>query len=121
MGESTAARIDIKGYLTDLNPQTAELVTKTRVLVLDTVPEAVERYKWNHPWYELEGPVCYIMAYSNHVNLGFPRGAELMSEFEFLEGTGKGMRHVKIRSVDDLNKAKFAEVIEAAVRLNQGT
>jgi hypothetical protein len=119
MNESEPARIEIENYTADLDPVIVELVNKTRVLILDTVPDAVERYKWSHPWYELDGPFCYIMAFSKHVNLGIPRGAELMSRFEFLEGTGKGLRHIKIRTLDDLNANSLTEIILAAVALNQ--
>lgn len=82
------------------------------------MPEAIERYKWSHPWYEYKGSFCYIMGFSNHINLGFPRGAELVSRFNILDGTGKGMRHVKIQSKEDLQNPVIAELVMAAVELN---
>jgi Domain of unknown function (DU1801) len=38
----------------------------------------------------------------DHVNLGFVRGAELADSQGILEGTGKQMRHIKIRNMSDL-------------------
>ena len=42
-------------------------------------------------------PFAYVNAYNAHVNLGFFYGAFLPDEFGLLEGTGKRMRHVKLR------------------------
>lgn len=46
----------------------------------------------------------YVDAFSAHVNVGFFFGAELEDPAGLLEGTGRRMRHVKLRwghSVDD--------------------
>ena len=45
-----------------------------------------------------EAPFAYVNVYSQHVNVGFFYGAELPDESGILEGTGKNMRHVKLRS-----------------------
>lgn len=120
MANSEPQRVDIDGYTEKLDPEIASLVIAARQRVLDLIPEAAERYKWSHPWYELEGSFCYVMAYDDHVNLGFPRGAELLDDFPMLEGTGKGMRHVKIYESDDLEEPFIEDLIQAAVDLNQG-
>ena len=39
----------------------------------------------------------YVNAFTVHVNVGFFRGAELPDPKDLLEGTGRFMRHVKIR------------------------
>ncbi|MEK8029800.1 DUF1801 domain-containing protein [Ideonella sp. DXS29W] len=47
---------------------------------------------------------AYVNAFSAHVNLGFFHGADLADPSGLLEGTGKFMRHVKLRPghpVDD--------------------
>lgn len=119
MSEQPASRIDIDAYSAGLDQGIASLVKKARERILKQVPDASERMKWSHPWYELNGSFCYIMAFSKHLNLGFPRGAELLERFEFLEGTGEGMRHVKIRSPEDLEQPVIADLIEAAVELNR--
>lgn len=46
----------------------------------------------------------YVNVFTSHVNVGFLQGAELPDPHGLLEGTGKFMRHVKIRpgeSIDD--------------------
>jgi hypothetical protein len=39
----------------------------------------------------------YVNAFGDHVNVGFFRGAELPDAGGLLEGTGRFMRHVKLR------------------------
>jgi len=46
----------------------------------------------------------YVNAFTSHVNVGFFRGTELEDPTDMLEGSGKFMRHVKLRpgvGVDD--------------------
>ena len=47
----------------------------------------------------------YVNAFSAHVNVGFFRGAELADPDNLLQGSGKFMRHVKLRpdAMVDLN------------------
>src|ERR1700677_4384903 len=40
---------------------------------------------------------AYVNAFRDHVNVGFFRGAEIADPGGLLEGTGKFMRHVKLR------------------------
>lgn len=42
---------------------------------------------------------AYIAPQTKHVNLGFYHGSELADPTGLLEGTGKHLRHVKIRSL----------------------
>ena len=55
---------------------------------------------------------CYIAPQSKHINLGFMYGAELDDPDGLLEGTGKLLRHIKIRSVDDLRVPAVRGLIE---------
>jgi hypothetical protein len=59
------------------------------------------------------------MVLKNHVNLAFLRGAELTEARELLEGTGKGMRHIKVRSPKDIRKQAFAALVKEAARNDQ--
>lgn len=57
---------------------------------------------------------AYVNAFTAHVNVGFFRGAELADPTRLLEGTGKYMRHVKLRPGDDLDVHALIALIEAA-------
>jgi hypothetical protein len=49
------------------------------------------------------------------VNLKFFEGARLQDRAGILEGTGKGVRHVKFRSPADVDEEKIRELIDQAL------
>jgi hypothetical protein len=59
----------------------------------------------------------YTVANKNHVNLGFPQGAEMVIQGHDLEGTGKGMRHIKIHALADIRKPAITRLVKAAAAL----
>ncbi|HEX6215504.1 MAG TPA: DUF1801 domain-containing protein, partial [Vicinamibacterales bacterium] len=48
------------------------------------------------------------------VNVGFFRGAEMDDPMGLLEGTGKFMRHVKLRPGRDVDAAALKKLVETA-------
>jgi len=57
---------------------------------------------------------AYVNAFKAHVNVGFFRGAELVDPARLLEGTGKYMRHVKLRPDGDIDALALIKLIEMA-------
>lgn len=57
---------------------------------------------------------AYVDAFTSHVNVGFFQGAELPDPHGLLEGTGKFMRHVKLKLGSDVDTAALAALIDAA-------
>ncbi len=56
----------------------------------------------------------YVNAFKDHVNVGFFHGALLEDPARLLEGTGKRMRHVKLRPGQDVDAAALGNLIEVA-------
>jgi len=57
---------------------------------------------------------AYVGVFTAHVNVGFFQGAELPDPGGLLEGSGKFMRHVKLRPDAEADAAALAALIEAA-------
>jgi len=57
---------------------------------------------------------AYVNAFKAHVNVGFFRGAEIADPEGLLEGTGKFMRHVKLRPERDVDATALMKLIETA-------
>jgi len=57
----------------------------------------------------------YILPHNSWVNLGFFRGVDLPDPHSLLEGTGKKLRHIKIRSLEDTKNPMIHALIEAAL------
>jgi hypothetical protein len=58
----------------------------------------------------------YVGAFKAHANVGFFHGASLDDPTGLLEGTGKRMRHVKLRWGQPVDAAALESLIEAAYR-----
>jgi hypothetical protein len=67
-----------------------------------------------------EAAFGYVNAFTSHVNVGFFLGAGLADPDGLLEGTGKFMRHVKLRPGADVNAAELMQLIETAYRDMKG-
>ena len=63
-----------------------------------------------------DAPFAYVNAFKAHVNVGFFHGASLADPAGLLEGTGKRMRHVKLRWGAPVNEAALQALIDAAYR-----
>jgi hypothetical protein len=57
---------------------------------------------------------AYVGAYARHVSIGFFHGVDLPDPKGLLEGSGKRMRHVKLRWGDTLDEMAVAALIAAA-------
>ena len=57
---------------------------------------------------------AYVNAFTAHVNVGFFRGASLADPSNLLEGTGRFMRHVKLRPGDDVDAGALTRLIRTA-------
>ena len=57
---------------------------------------------------------AYVNAFRAHVNVGFFRGAEIADPDGLLEGTGKFMRHVKLRPGSEVDASALAQLVETA-------
>jgi hypothetical protein len=114
----TAAAID--AYVEKKNPKLKLVVDAVRALVSKAVPKSREALNpWGIPIFEWNGPLCYLMVGKNHVTFGFPRGASLHDPTRLLKGTGKNLRHVKLREVSDVHDANLKQLILQAKKLNR--
>src|SRR5579864_4411432 len=97
------------------------LAYRLRKLVADVMPDVVEV-----PWPRMRmasygvGPkkksehFCYISAQKDDVNLGFYYGAELPDPEGLLQGTGKLLRHVKIREPRAIRSPALRRLLKLA-------
>jgi hypothetical protein len=57
---------------------------------------------------------AYVNAFKAHVNVGFFRGAEIADPEGLLEGTGRFMRHVKLRPGRDVDVTALMKLVETS-------
>jgi hypothetical protein len=110
----------VLAYVQRKNPAMMEITMALRILIKKTVPKSRELLNpWGLPTYEWRGAIGYIMVGKKHVTFGFARGSELPDPAKLLQGTGKNLRHVKIRDKAQLVDANLRDLILSAVSLNR--
>ena len=117
--EGKQAKVWIDGYVKKAG-KLAGVTKAVRALMKKTI-KGVEEYvnPWKIPSFDSNGPLCCFIAGKNHVTFAFLRGALLPDPEELLEGTGKGVRHVKLRSVGEVKRPAVKKLIAEAVKLNR--
>ncbi len=94
--------VELKNIITEIDPDTVEVVRLgDRAATYGVGPQKMKQ------------GYTYILPHKSWVNLGFFRGGSLHDPKGLLEGTGKNMRHVKIRSME----AAANEDLKALIRL----
>lgn len=106
-------------YFHELEGEEASVARALRALVRNVDPSLSESLKWRQPVYTGERNVCYIAAEGDHVKLGFFQGALLADPTGILEGSGKKMRHVKVRRTEDLEEEVLRSLVQEAVTLDR--
>lgn len=94
-----------------------EIIICLRNLIFETSENFKEEIKWGMPSYGVNGNVCYLQPSKDHVNLGFYFGASLVDKDNLLEGTGKQMRHIRIKKIEEIKPEEYKALIQAAIEL----
>ena len=109
---------DMDAFLAKTPREWKPVVAELRNLVHELAPGLTEAMKYGMPSYTHENhTVVYIMPTADHVNLGFYDGVDLEDPNKLLEGTGKRLRHVKIRTVQEAKSPALKALVEEAMRV----
>ena len=93
----------------------------SRALILDVFPRAVE-VVWAQQRTagygtgpkKMTDQFCWLAPFAKHVVFGFYYATELPDPDGILQGTGRLMRHVKIRRPEDLDRPALRELVRVA-------
>ena len=104
------------------SPEVADIARRLRALVYEELPEAVEVVRLGDGAASLglgekkmSEAAVYVMPHADRVNLGFYHGAALEDPAGLLEGTGKRLRHVKVRHLADAEDPALRTLVKRAV------
>lgn len=119
---------DLIRFLKRFDPAIRELALDARELVLNVLAPSNESIldvyvlALNYGFSErMKDQAVYIGVYSKHINFGFYAGARMDDPERVLEGAGKQLRHIKIKSPADLGTPVIRDYLlraapEGAVR-----
>jgi hypothetical protein len=115
---NSASHVD--AYIRAKTPTLQPVAVGLRALIKKAAPELTEGVNsWGLPMFDSHGPFGYFMIGKSHVTFGLYEGTSLDDPEKLLEGTGKNLRHVKLRRVEDLNRPGLRKLVNSAVRLNR--
>lgn len=121
MGNDKRTIKEVDQYISNLPDDVQAITDSLRKIILNSSSKLKEEYKWSMPNYSYKGLACYLQASKKHVNLGFQKGNELEGKdiHNLLQGTGKTMRHIRIKKMKDIQPEVFTSLIQAALELNE--
>jgi hypothetical protein len=103
-------------YLADQSPRNQRIIRALRAFVRRTAPQLQEFVKWgNGCWVKGKVPVSYVYSDEAYVQFGFIRGSALADPRGLLEGNGQYVRHIKVRSVQDIDEKAFGALLRQAI------
>lgn len=92
-----------------------DLATKWFGVIKNSGPDVQPIFHDNYPIGCVEdAPFAYVNVFTAHVNVGFFHGVDLPDPAGLLEGTGKRMRHIKLRPDAMINEQAIHELIQHA-------
>src|SRR6476620_10439499 len=98
----------VNDYVARLGGWKQEVAAELRQVIRTASRELKEEVKWGWPCYTAGGKcICGFMDMRETVNFVLYLGAHLDDPHGLIEGTGKAMRHVKLRSLKDLRRPAF--------------
>ena len=100
---------EVNDYIEKQKSPQKEICQRLRKIVLKTFPNIKEEMKLGVPWYEGK---YYIVALKDHVNLGFSLKGLSKKEIELFKGGGKTMKHIQIRSLNEIDEKKIVELLK---------
>jgi len=104
----------VEDYIKQQPSPQKEILQKLRAIILKTFPNSIEEMKWGVPTYN-QGKY-YLVSLKDHVNIGFSIKGLSEDELGFIEGSGKTMRHLKIRTLADIDEQHIVDLLKLVDR-----
>ena len=97
------------------NDEQFDILQKLREIVFKNYPKTNERMMYGGIMFSLEGDFGGIFVRKKHVSFEFVNGFTMNDPDKLLEGSGKFRRHLKIKSLLDINDKKVDFFVQQVV------
>ena len=106
----------VTAYINNAPADQKEIMAQIRELLHNSVPGVQKDFKWSRPVFRTKHDFAYLKTAKNYVTLGFFQFQNLNDPNGLLEGTGKDMRHIKIKKLGDIKPALLQEWFTVAAK-----
>ena len=103
---------------TKVLPEYQDIVVMLRQLMRKMAKNSKEEISYGIPVYKGKRPLAVISPTKKGITFAFSRGAEFEDKYGLLQGVGKVSKHVRIKSLDDLNVTALRYYIKQALKLD---
>jgi hypothetical protein len=111
----------VTDYIASLPAPQRGICQSLRELILGNFPQLREEFKYNFPAYYYERKrVCSLGGFKRHANLELDYGAHLRDSQRRIEGVGKNIRHIKIRSLEEIDEDYFVGLLQQSLDHHTG-
>ncbi|NOT78428.1 MAG: DUF1801 domain-containing protein [Bacteriovoracaceae bacterium] len=102
----------------DQTKSTQVLIQALRKLVNSSGLPLTETVKWgNGCWVKKDLPILYIHSLDDGAQFGFFAGSKISDPKGLLEGKGKFVRFITVRSKDDIDSKYFVALIKRIIKV----
>ena len=98
-----------------LNDEQFNILQKLREIVFEVYPKTNERIMYGGIMFSLDDDFGGIFVRKNHISFEFGNGFAMNDPDKLLEGKGKFRRHLKIRSLSDMDDKRVSFFVKQSV------
>lgn len=109
-------------FIEPFTKQVQEISRNLRSMIFENAPDIFENLypkmkiiRYEVEGNKLEGIVCHIAPLKSAVNFGLYRGAKLSDPSKLMDGTGKMLRHVKIKNIAESKSVVLSSLLKVAL------
>ena len=106
----------VDAYIKKARPFAQPILKHLRAIVHAGCPNCEESIKWQSPFFDYKGPVCFMAAFKEHAVFGLWKGKLLFGK----EDKGAMGHFGRLRSIEDLpSKTQLISYLRKAADLNE--
>jgi hypothetical protein len=102
-------------YINKGSDDEIQILEFLRHLIHQTVPGTSEDIKWGIPVFTKTKAFTYLRTTKQHIALGFYNIDQGKDPGNLLTGTGKRMKHLKIKKLEDIDSIQIADWLKVTV------
>ncbi len=112
---------DVDRYINSFDDWRNDKLTEVRHLIEESAPSLKEGFKWGVPVWELNGLICAISGFKDHVKINFFKGAFLDDPNNLFNSglDSKEHRSINLAKDDKLDKTAIKTLISSAIAYNK--
>ncbi len=112
----------LKEVFSKASPTSLPLIKAAHKYLIELAPDAVvvprlgeKSIAYGVGVKKMSEAYCYLIPFKDYLNFGFYHGTDIDKE-GILEGTGAKIRHIKIRTLEDLKNPKLKKLVVMAIK-----